>query len=1370
MATIGELTVDMEIETRALRNAAKDVAEFANNVNKNFRQASESVTKFGANTKKVLNDTANTLNSIGTNLSLKLTLPILGAGVVAAKFGGDFEQAFTGVIKVVDGTAEEIARLRQDIVRLATVTPTATNELLGIAEAAGILGIKIQDIANFTDVIAQLGAATSLTTEDAAVSLARLANITGESIDNIDRLGSALVTLGNNLAANESEIVATANRLSTLATTAGLTAAEIFGLAAAAPAVGLNPEEVGSAFQRIFDRLQKIVREGGKELAIVAAASGSSINEFTESFRANNLQGLIKFSRGLNLASAAGVELGQVFDAVGLGGVRNVRTLSLLTGNIDEFTRAIDLSNKGYDENIALAEEAALFYGTFNNQVKALLNPIKQLVVNIGGSLLPIFKEWITGFREGILPSLQNAVKFITQLSDSTKAFVVVFAGLLATLGPLAITISVLLKVLVLLAGGTSGFGLIIGVVAAASAALALLIANWDEVIYAARRLGNFLTDLWYQVGDDINRAVTAIKDTFEDLFKFYIDFWEGAYNLAKDGIDKILGFLGGGEAVTIPGLGETAEEIKRKSDALDVYNDNVVTIKKNLADVARIDPLAEFAGGIGASLASDLNTQGQFLGEEFGTGVKTGLDKIAGPEGLLQELFFGANYDATGLQDLLTSASSAFVQDVTSGFEGGLNDAVKNVFEGNKSILDIFRRASEGFTDGLEDGIANALSTKAGNAFSQGFSKSVENLQKTFAPQLESLGKTFSGFVDQLPKQAGTIASGGLAVASGVQQGGVGGFISGAAGGAAIGAAFGGPVGALAGGIIGGIASLFGGGKKERIRIQAEAFTVGEALTNDFVEGVGLGFLNASEKGVASLNALDAEALTGFAINDYLKGIRTSLEGLPGAVRDYAITAFDGFKFDAQTLFGESGDDTSREFKSFLEGALGGRLTEQLEPVFTGIFQRLGASAERAEEYFNARFAAISSGHSEELVSQLQSRFRRDFQALVQVANIVEGNTGLVGAIDRARFLVQDLGVELKGALTLDSAIQRARELVANLEIDESTANKIREVTQLLVQIPLRLAASIRSTTSRIRSLGESLGSDFFGRVESALRSTIESLNGVLQNTTLSIEDRGRALNEQHAAIQQLVSFERNAFQERQRAELDSLQTQLHAINTLKTDFSGVFDAAGEALLRLQTSSDNTGISGGEQFNIIQSEIRNLQGRALNAEGAELRNIQSRLTQLFPESIRVARQANLPLEAAFRDAQDGLKLIQEQTLGEITEQEKYAVQQNEILARMEQVENRQFEVSTQTRDLLSNNLAGQQDVLERQLEKQEEMVAGLEKLDVSINNVEAAIEQSSQIDQSILTQVQENSRTTKEALRDTKRNNRNPFSPFPNR
>ena len=99
----------------------------------------------------------------------------------AIKSGISFESAFTGVKKTVDATDEQLKVLKNDIRGMAKEMPESVEEIAGVAEAAGQLGIKTESITGFTKTMVQLGDATNLSSESAATSLARFANITGMS-------------------------------------------------------------------------------------------------------------------------------------------------------------------------------------------------------------------------------------------------------------------------------------------------------------------------------------------------------------------------------------------------------------------------------------------------------------------------------------------------------------------------------------------------------------------------------------------------------------------------------------------------------------------------------------------------------------------------------------------------------------------------------------------------------------------------------------------------------------------------------------------------------------------------------------------------------------------------------------------------------------------------------------------------------------------------------------------------------------------------------------------------------------------------------------------------------------------------------------
>lgn len=182
------------------------------------------------------------MTQLGKTLTTRVTLPIAGLAGVAAKSAIDFESAFAGVRKTVDASEADMRKLESGIRDMAKEMPTAATEIAGVAEAAGQLGIKTPSILGFTKTMVMLGDSTNMSAEEAATSLARLANITGMSQDDFDKLGSTIVALGNNMATTESEITNMGLRLAGAGKQVGLTEPQIMSFAAALSSVGIEAE------------------------------------------------------------------------------------------------------------------------------------------------------------------------------------------------------------------------------------------------------------------------------------------------------------------------------------------------------------------------------------------------------------------------------------------------------------------------------------------------------------------------------------------------------------------------------------------------------------------------------------------------------------------------------------------------------------------------------------------------------------------------------------------------------------------------------------------------------------------------------------------------------------------------------------------------------------------------------------------------------------------------------------------------------------------------------------------------------------------------------------------------------------------------
>lgn len=307
---------------------------------------------------------------------------LVGMGAFAIKAGIDFESAFTGVKKTVDGTDQQFAQLEKAIRNMAKSMPESASEIAGVAEAAGQLGIKVENIEGFTKSMVMLGDSTNMSSEEAATALARLANITQMPQTQFDRLGSVIVALGNNLATTESEITAMGLRLAGAGHQVGMSEAQIMSFAGALSSVGIEAEAGGSAFSKVMVDMQLAVEKGGEGLNQFAKVAGMSSSEFQKAFKEDAAGAIIAFIQGLGKCQESGQSAIGVLDNMGITEVRMRDALLRAAGAGNVFTDALKLGTKAWDENTALTKEAETRYATMESQLEMLKHSLTDLGIS----------------------------------------------------------------------------------------------------------------------------------------------------------------------------------------------------------------------------------------------------------------------------------------------------------------------------------------------------------------------------------------------------------------------------------------------------------------------------------------------------------------------------------------------------------------------------------------------------------------------------------------------------------------------------------------------------------------------------------------------------------------------------------------------------------------------------------------------------------------------------------------------------------------------------------------------------------------------------------------------------------------------------
>ena len=491
-----------------------------------------------------------------------------GAVVASAKIGIGFESAFAGVKKTVNATDDQLAKLRDGIRDMAKEIPSSANEIAGIAEAAGQLGIKTDSILSFTRVMSDLGVATNLAGDEAASTLAKFANITGMPQENFDRLGSTIVALGNNLATTEADIAAMAMRLAGAGTQVGMTEAQILSFAGALSSVGIEAEAGGSAFSRVMSDMQLAVETNSKDLKKYAKVAGMTGDQFKKSFQKDAAGAILEFVKGLNNTARNGKSATAVLADMGIEEIRLSDALKRAAGASGVFEDAVKLGNEAWEENTALTKEAEQRYATTESKIKILGNSVKDLGITawdtmsgpfngaldaagekvselsssmINGELkgalenIGVFAgdilNGVVDLATGALPAVSDVISGITNMSDLLIPAAAGFAGYKTAVGVTTTAVGLFAKAETALPKILSSLSSPLGIAGLAVGGLATAYVAVKTASEKARQE-------FFNMGDALDTASQKFTDakTKADLTADYAQKWRDLNKAISDG------------------------------------------------------------------------------------------------------------------------------------------------------------------------------------------------------------------------------------------------------------------------------------------------------------------------------------------------------------------------------------------------------------------------------------------------------------------------------------------------------------------------------------------------------------------------------------------------------------------------------------------------------------------------------------------------------------------------------------------------------------------------------------------------------------------------------------------------------------------
>lgn len=332
-------------------------------------------------------------------------------------------QEMFNVTKYTGQAIEEVEVMNESFKKMDT--RTARGELNRLAQDAGRLGITNREmIEEFVDGSDKINVALGDDLgDDAVAKIGKLAQMFGEDKTKGLRgamlaTGSAVNDLAQSSSANAGYIVDFTADLSGVARQAGMTQAQIMGLASA---LDQNMQDEATSSTVFSQLITKMFQEPMK----FAKLAGVEVSTFTTMLKTDANGALLEFLQAMSNRGGFD-QLAPMFSQMGLEGTRAVGVLSSVASNLDQVREAQATATQSYKDGTSVLNE----FNVQNNTVQAGLDKAKKqfddMCIELGEKLMPIAKYSVSLTSIGI--------KTLYVLIEYVSKHIVVLAALATTM------------------------------------------------------------------------------------------------------------------------------------------------------------------------------------------------------------------------------------------------------------------------------------------------------------------------------------------------------------------------------------------------------------------------------------------------------------------------------------------------------------------------------------------------------------------------------------------------------------------------------------------------------------------------------------------------------------------------------------------------------------------------------------------------------------------------------------------------------------------------------------------------------------------------------------------------------------------------
>ncbi len=396
---------DLAAGGKANTREAKNLLREVNKLDTRLKSIDKSAGQFGRN----VGNYSSAFQGLGRTL---LTLTGIGGGLFvfqnllrsAGRIVLDFDRQLIAVSKTTDIVDDELDDFSDKVKRLGReLKGISIQGLLESSEIAGQLGIRGTDnILKFAETIEKLKLTSDIVGQESARQFAKFIEVSTDSVENADRLGSVITRLGNNFATTEKQILNNTTEIQKGVAVYNTSAQGVLALGAATEALGSKAEQSRSAIQLAFNVIDKAIATG-EGLEDILRLTALTEEQLAKQFQKDATGVFVRFIKGLAKAKDEGQNLRVILNKLGLHEKRAFTVIGALAANYEILGEAIEQANQEYGDSIALTTEAERAADATTSKVEDFADSWSAFILSFddgNGPLARAFKGVLGFFKE----------------------------------------------------------------------------------------------------------------------------------------------------------------------------------------------------------------------------------------------------------------------------------------------------------------------------------------------------------------------------------------------------------------------------------------------------------------------------------------------------------------------------------------------------------------------------------------------------------------------------------------------------------------------------------------------------------------------------------------------------------------------------------------------------------------------------------------------------------------------------------------------------------------------------------------------------------------------------------------------------------